>query len=449
MTKQAYVIIHGVGDFKAGNALRKTLEAISERYPEVSQSEERSIGGASFRYHDVTVGEDHVRVGEFHWSGAFGKLRRFNPFRTFWYVFGLFSLLPGLGAHGSTNAAQSRLARYGGLLLKALSIALTLAVIWLFSSLYFDVGRNPDETTLGDTPVVGAILFGLPALITIGTLGWALLGYLFSRWREDRRTGRTAQWLGLLVGSTLLLAYAFTIGILAIPVTVLFLLGGEPTDVIAGAVVGIAIVSAITWPILGIVDLLRDVVTYLAPSADNQDNPTTASIKKRVVKVLDQLVAEKYERFTLVSHSLGTVIAAETLLQWNTSHDLRPRVRLVTCGSPLRRLIARLLPNRRLDPQSLFDRLAGSRQFEFAGWLNVYRVADPIGKRLFAKPDDITPTNRAGPNRKDHLLRPWYIPPYGHSNYWSGREVYCRCCERNDRFGCRQCCIVIQLIIKD
>jgi hypothetical protein len=239
--------------------------------------------------------------------------------------------------------------------------------------------------------------------------------YLLSLDTAGRQSGRAAQWLGILLGMVLLVAYSVIV-FLSVLFIMLMLFETEPLGLFIFLMFTFGSLFVLTaWLLLTIVDLLRDVVTYLAPRKDGSDNAATASIKQKVAGALDHLVADGFSEITLVAHSLGTVIAVEVLLNWTPQAGAQPRVRLITCGSPLRRLIAPLLPNRRVEPRDVFSRLAKRDAFELVGWQNFYRVLDPVGQRLF--PGTI-PASGDGPQPLDGLLEPWSKAPYGHSNYW-------------------------------
>lgn len=413
MSKHAILMVHGIGDFAAGHALAAGTQSLQKRFPNLEASEETQDECGLTRFRDFHSDAGTVRLSEYHWSGAFGKLRRLNPLHTLWQIFGLFHALPSLGAFGSKQALQRRLAVFGGGTLRLLAIALTVGIILQFveqvaKDRAWAIANPALEYWTLDMPIVLAMV-----LVVVTVAGGVM--YMLSLGASGRQSGRATQWLGFLVGLVLLIAYAaiifyallflwllfFQTDSLGMIVSLLLLLG--PPFVLA------------VWLLLTVVDLLRDVVTYLAPGEDGSDNVATTSIKQEVVGALDRLVADGFDEITLVAHSLGTVIAVEVLLNWAPQADVQMRVRLITCGSPLRRLIAPLLPNRCVEPRDVFSRLATRDAFHLIGWQNFYRVLDPVGQRLF---HGATLASGDGPQQQDGLLKPWYIAPYGHSNYW-------------------------------
>ena len=90
---------------------------------------------------------------------------------------------------------------------------------------------------------------------------------------------------------------------------------------------------------------------------------------------------------------------------------------LVTAGSPMRRLIVRLLPHRLPNPIEIRRELADG-PLPVARWFNAYRSLDLVGMRL------VSGEACRDPERgilECPLLPRWHWP-WGHSNYWSDRR---------------------------
>ncbi|TCB87391.1 hypothetical protein E0H26_28965 [Micromonospora zingiberis] len=101
----------------------------------------------------------------------------------------------------------------------------------------------------------------------------------------------------------------------------------------------------------------------------------------------------------LSGHSHGSVLATATLLQLPA--DVLPRVALLTHGSPLHRLYARLFPAF-LGDSTLYE--VGDR----VGWrwVNLWRDTDPIGGPIFSAHRPGEPSPVSGPaNTVDRRLR--------------------------------------------
>lgn len=415
MSKHAILLVHGIGDFSAGRALTAGAQSLLKHFPNLEASEETRDGNEHTRSRDFRSDGGTVRVSEFHWSGAFGKLRRLNLLRTLWRIFSLFQALPALGTFGSKQPVQRQLARYGGWVLRLLAIAFTGGILFLICAegLEHRAGAMADPA-LANCALDVLLILALILIVVTAASGFM---YLLSLGKAKQRSGRATQWLGILLGSVLLVAYSVIIFYALFFLWLLFFVTDSLVVIILLLLLLGPLFVLAAWLLLTIVDLLRDVVSYLAPapSEEGSDNVTTTRIKQEVVEALDNLIAEGFDEITLLAHSLGTVIAVEVLLEWKPQTDIRPRVRLITCGSPLRRLIEPLLPNRCVEPHDVFKRLAKRDTFELIGWQNFYRVLDPVGQRLFP---GTTQVSGKGPLKQDGLLKPWYKAPYGHSNYW-------------------------------
>ena len=77
-----------------------------------------------------------------------------------------------------------------------------------------------------------------------------------------------------------------------------------------------------------VADLIADVSRYLSEDA------LAAKIQDRLIAVLDK--AKAYDEVTLVSHSLGTVVAYDVLRKHAQGYNVR---HLITMGSPLRKAV--------------------------------------------------------------------------------------------------------------
>lgn len=139
----------------------------------------------------------------------------------------------------------------------------------------------------------------------------------------------------------------------------------------------------------------------------------------RIQAALDQAIREARSSvvgdapIVLVAHSLGTVIAVDSLIN-SGAWERSDRVLLVTMGSPLRRFFLNAFPGA-LFPSSVRGIAAAIvgrvRQLR---WLNVYRPWDYIGTALGL--------NRAAVGR-DLTTRQWGRVVTSHTDYWGDAEV--------------------------
>ena len=95
------------------------------------------------------------------------------------------------------------------------------------------------------------------------------------------------------------------------------------------------------------------------------------------------------DRVILSGHSQGSVLAAATVLQLPSSTV--DNVALLTYGSPLRRLYARLFP------AYVHDRALATVDREVGGrWVNLWRHTDPIGGPVGEPAGDLRLVDPAG-----------------------------------------------------
>ena len=99
----------------------------------------------------------------------------------------------------------------------------------------------------------------------------------------------------------------------------------------------------------------------------------------------------------LSGHSQGSVLSLAAIASLRA--DVWPRVRLVTHGSPLTRFYSRFFP--RYFPRSLFDYcaqgLGPTRDVADAGWLNYWRLTDPIGNPVYGAQERPHPADHPSP----------------------------------------------------
>lgn len=134
----------------------------------------------------------------------------------------------------------------------------------------------------------------------------------------------------------------------------------------------------------GALGVIRDITVYsttrrLEPwpelerqsAVDHKSNfPIRANIEARFTRVLEIMIwSKKPDRVTIVSHSLGTIVATRCLGKWLQGNDL-PDGTLITMGSPVTHIYRRYFP----------------RNFEIAApllqkidWINIFRKDDFVG----------------------------------------------------------------------
>ncbi len=164
-------------------------------------------------------------------------------------------------------------------------------------------------------------------------------------------------------------------------------LWGEPWVVMGNVAVGALVVAGLclawfagqlVFALFGpTLKALLDVFRYVG---DGENRIALRNAFDRFIADLPSS-AEGDRVVAIYAHSLGTVIALDSLLR-STAWTARDDVRLVTCGSPVRRLVMRFFP-RAIFPRGVdwvAHRIAPRlRSFQ---WVNFYRRFDYVGGSL-------------------------------------------------------------------
>jgi hypothetical protein len=178
--------------------------------------------------------------------------------------------------------------------------------------------------------------------------------------------------------------------------------------IVAAALVGgFHVIVRQLW-IGGPLKVLLDIVRYLG-------SPTYRTTLQRAfderIHALDT-AGEDGRRVVLLAHSLGSVIALDSLINstaWRTTDS----VHLVTLGSPIKRSFIRFFPGYLFPPSiDRAARVAAARLDRFS-WINIHRPWDYVGTGLGLE--------RAGVG-EDLSTRQGRRVFSSHSNYW-GDEV--------------------------
>ncbi|TDE31002.1 hypothetical protein E1295_40455 [Nonomuraea mesophila] len=188
----------------------------------------------------------------------------------------------------------------------------------------------------------------------------------------------------------------------------------------AATVVGLAVLGRRTYGssrLRRTVGIVWDVSTFWPRAIHPLAPPCyTERVMPELMARVGRLAATGRDTVVLSGHSQGSVIAAALVLQLDPV--MRGRVRLLTHGSPLRRLYAPFFP-------AYFggDGLPALR--EAVAWRNLYRLSDPIGGPAFGRVDPLT----VEPGRGNTVDRFCWDPPRPapgeplpetrwHSGYW-------------------------------
>lgn len=175
-------------------------------------------------------------------------------------------------------------------------------------------------------------------------------------------------------------------------------IGPGVTDIGVGALLALvlaAVAVSLGWALWRGLRPIIDVVRYLG------DRELRGHVQERFLSTVADLTAES-SRIIVAAHSLGTVIAADSLLSHPDTWTKFASIDLVTAGSPLHRLMARFFPS--AYPQVCVIADMVTRAYPSLRWANVYRPTDYVGGSLPAPQI----TNRC------LLSSAWRT----HSNYW-------------------------------
>jgi hypothetical protein len=156
-------------------------------------------------------------------------------------------------------------------------------------------------------------------------------------------------------------------------------------------------------------------------------------IEARFRRVLEEMLSEgAVSHLTVVSHSQGSVIALDVLwYDWAADLIEKTKVKnlfLVTMGSPFTHLYQHYFPARypalflngsfNSDPASGWGRLyktftSEDPKMQTRGWINLFRVDDPIGTQI----------NEEGVDPTGSFPKNFALGPGGHTNYWCDQEA--------------------------
>lgn len=176
---------------------------------------------------------------------------------------------------------------------------------------------------------------------------------------------------------------------------------------LAGIVLGFGFVSTflLVYLLSPLLKIVSDIFRY-AGDADYREE-----IQSRMVEKVRAIGSLRDRRVFLVGHSLGSVIALNSLLRSDSPWSEAKQIVLVTMGSPLERLFHRFFPEWCADPGSMATYLTGQKKI--VRWINVYRPFDPVGTRL-------TSIRTPASSILDCSTRQWHrLLLWAHTGYWS------------------------------
>lgn len=182
-------------------------------------------------------------------------------------------------------------------------------------------------------------------------------------------------------------------------------------------VVGIGIFAVVVIYLLArirpgfgyVLKVLLDILLYAGDVRFRKD--AHAAFEKEIGAARERL---SDGHFVIAAHSLGSVIALESLLtspQWNE----RDSILLVTMGSPIRRFFWRFFPDHAFPGSPGESSTVIARRVAQFRWINIYRPLDQIGTSLrFGRDSEAL----------DQSTGQWNLVLSAHVNYWKDGTVF-------------------------
>lgn len=347
------------------------------------------------------------RITEFFGQRELIYLSLCNAMLILWMLItsALWALFSGVvqkldGDEGGKTLLAQIYADYSGLLLSTMAyIMIAVAALLLVGLVPLMIRRArrgqlaQEQPTVLDiwcgrlilNPVLNQLLFVLVLWIAFGGLFQAtkttmdVFNIPAYEWNTDRLLGRLNSFHEQITG----------LNVLAIGVT---------------AILGLAIYRGASF-VAAALGVARDISVYSTRTLASKPRPDSDSryvqrerILARFRLVHDHLARQMdYDRLIVVSHSQGTVIAAQSLAEGDFPD--RPRF-LLTMGSPLTHIYGQYFAK-----GFGLDKLSG----RLVRWINIYRCDDFVGTQVRV------------PNGLVENLR---VAPNGHTGYWTDRNVW-------------------------
>lgn len=426
------LIIHGVGNPDVGGLTRLVTATIKRTLPGLMPN---------------------VRVSEFNWNSIVEPSARSGAI--LWAALeDLSHSLARASAIGDGTIVNNRLARLlrilsaSALMFAELAFAAALAGLFVLFLLSLSIGFSNNEALFRPILLKGgsfiiwsllAALGALPLLILLGLARTAASGTLAPFLVELRRA------LLVLFRPFLILSYSmffipwrrvaggewitlFSITALAmVPFMIFMGLFGwwlDPTNfnwfevvsaggyvylwMIALTVAVFAIAFVTVWLVAPSLKVLLDIFRYIG----------TVGYRQTIQSRMDALIRERLKTGSaerpiyILSHSLGTVIALDSLLsssEWGGCWQIT----LITMGSPIRRFFMRFFPDLFFPAPATTAAAAVAARVNFR-WINCYRPLDQVG----------TAIGLSGLTYcRDVSTKQWKRVWSAHLDYWSDDHV--------------------------
>lgn len=440
----AVLAVHGMGQ----QAQFETLASVAERLagPDVPVTvRAAAMTGGEFRRAEVVVDGVDVHVYEGYWAPITeGRVTLRDVMSFLWgaAIGGIRNAASGFTryAFGRVERGHRRWGTLAALVVTSLVLAALVVVDATALAIAASRAGLPEwlpRAALDDATWL-ALIFVLCAVALAVWIGAAASARPFLRWRATAPIARgTIVVTWALFALTLAAAIACGAGVVALVATAgtraAPLASPPPTSVLVGAWGGLALASLVARRLF--VQFAGDVAAYVSPQKLDRFHELRGEIKDAVRKVAVAIYEDRsYDGVAIVGHSLGSVVAYDTLNALLREDELaaRPEARrgvldrtrvLLTFGSPLDKT-AFIFANAPKDSSATREALAAlsqpllldERYQQRIPWVNVHSPADPVSGRL----DLYGP--RVQNERDPHAT----TPLLAHTEYWGNDLVWTR-----------------------
>ncbi|MGC2518104.1 MAG: hypothetical protein WA373_03230 [Burkholderiales bacterium] len=439
-----------------GEVLRQAAEGIRGTFGEQSvriqgkaapsYTTETPAGTITVASEFIDAGKSTIALTEFHWGVVTGLIRLSRPLDAIRNFAGVLQVLPTLALSSASPVAAKRFARVIGWLEAAACLVMLLSVVFAVAeaivnpAVFMDIARSAahsTSTTGADRQAMPQFVWvmiagmGVVYLVLFLVLPCLLVAYAINVFNSEKR-GSYARLILAVIGATgvnllSLLVAIFLFSAVLVPFQASVAISSDPLLAV-GIIGGLLFLVLIVRAIAGVAGLVRDVAIYLGRETQGEPLEVQRRIQDELLALIGKIQqASPGTAIVLVCHSLGTVIATDLLHREATRPGgARLEVDLVTAGSPLRRMIHRMLPQRALPPLQLRALLRGGTPVVVRRWFNCFRVLDFVGQSLSYSFFCFTRLFRQRPVANDpvagifeYRLAPWINRRLGHGNYWA------------------------------
>ena len=169
-------------------------------------------------------------------------------------------------------------------------------------------------------------------------------------------------------------------------------------------------VAVYTISVSPLIEVIGDIFRYIGDPS--YQNVLRSGLTATIMSTKDR----KNKRLVLLTHSLGTVVAVDALINDPESFRDFRSITVITMGSPLKRFFSAWFPKIYTEPAEALDFLR--RRYNQFSWLNIYRPADIVGRDLGL------PSTEYSREINTNQKYAWYRVFKPHLDYFGDAKVY-------------------------